>query len=992
AGLIIEKLSSASFELELRPFSKQGGYLHYVKENLKATDISLLVQTVNLTGTLSIRNLPSELEASWLLRPEGFVELNTQGGDTGEVEAVVKECCSLSFDPQTDLDVKISWSNLSKNGLNLDIDSNVRINIRDMYVYSYSYNESTETYDVSTLLENGNLELLGKFGLRSYLYIPEITRGIIQNSTIKIFVENASLDFTADELAGMGYAVVSLSNTGRACIDLLNFTVDNSTQLSEEELEQLPEDYLVQPWEYRPWMNGTVFIDTNGGKLNLELLDIESFSKSGHMVIKNLTGRGQTNIEFHMISMYLADPLIITNGPNTSIYLEQFSFYFFGVPITLYDAKLVEGVFNFYFLMWTDHWITLEIRDGSGIEHVGVAIEPIAMALPELDERDIQLHFYFPHSIPYLYFDWYVHDWLNASITGYPLHNSFVIDTNGIDTTLDLAFTVFNKFGIRSKNVTLSANDTNLTINFEGVDFSDPASIVEAISRTTLTGTLTLLSLGKTIEMMVNGTWYPIVQSGKGYAINVEQGHIQIVGEKRFIINETILIPDTNLSVTIAGDFSLGSEAGVIDIWLNSSSIRISGNVNFTVKDFYLAIGENFSMNADLFIFNLGTEAEGSIEIGPTPSGSGKITLTKANIVLRNCTIVYKGPIPIPNAKPGVAILSPSDGAEISDTVTITGNATDSDGYVVQVQVRIDDDPWQNATFSNETGEWNYDLDTTTLPNGVYRIEARSFDGIDYSDIAVINVIINNLGANWRPTVEIIYPSDGEKVNGTVEIQGTADDPNGDISLVQIQIDDGPWQNATGTTSWTFEWNTTGLIGKHTIRARSIDNEGEASAIESIEVTTKISLEAEGSITLSLIDASVDVENLVIEVEITGAVILADENPTARIELNRFSLGGVGNVSVELSPDGVGVETGGTGKGVSSELNMDLDVTVPTEEGDLIVDTDLYTYGRATGPLNFYYNSTGFMLGGDFGLNREIRVDINEISAVVNETPISVET
>ncbi len=990
AGIVLDKLTSASFYLKLTPLSKCGGNLHYQKDSIKASSVSMFIHTVNMSGSLYIHNLPEEITVCWLLRPSGFIEVNTHGEETGEVTATVKGISSISFDPQTSLDVRIAWSNVTKNGLNLDIDSNVSINIRDMYVYGFSYNNSTGSYESFPVLENGNLNLLGRFGLKSHLILPEIKKGIIMNSTVKIFVEDASLDFTADNLSGMGKAAVSLFNTGKTEIDLLNFTMDNSSVLSEEELNSLPEDYLVQPWEYAPWMNGTVFINTNNGKLTLSLLDIESFSSFGHTIIKNLTGSGKTNVEFHLISMYLGNPLIVTNGPGTNITLEEFSFRFFGMPITIYDAKLVEGIFNFYFEMWTDHWITAEIRNGSGIERAGISIEPLGM-IPSVDEMDFKLHFYWSEPIHYLYFDWYVHDWLNALKTGTPLYQSFVIDTKGIDTHLDMYATVFDKYGIKFDNLTLNALDTNLTINLEGIDLSNPSSIISALSNITLTGNLTILNFGKTIEIMINGTWYPIIQSGSGYSITVEHGHIRITGNKRIVLNETFTIPGTDLDVTLAGDFSFGNKTGVMDIWLTNDSIQISGNVNFTVKDFYLAVGDNFSMSAELFNFNLGTEASGEIEIGPTPSGSGRITLTKVNVKLDNCTIIFRGPIPIPDTPPTVNIFSPLEGNNVNGTVTIRGNATDVDGEVTQVQLSIDNGEWTNASYSNETQEWSYNWDTTLIPNGLYSVQVRAFDGIDYSDIATVNVTIDNSGANWRPRVNITYPEEGSKINGTIEIRGTADDRDGSVELVQIQIDDGPWQNATGTTSWTFEWNTTGMVGKHTIRTRAVDDKDDSSAIESIDVTLKLSLKGAGAVELSLIDANIDVKNLAVKMEITGVVILADKNPEITTEVKRLTLGGVGNVSMTLSPDGIAIETGGVGRGAYSTLDIYLNVTIPSDEGNLALDTEISTSGRITGPLSFYYNSSGILLAGDFGFDRDLNFDVNRLSGVINGTDISAE-
>lgn len=74
------------------------------------------------------------------------------------------------------------------------------------------------------------------------------------------------------------------------------------------------------------------------------------------------------------------------------------------------------------------------------------------------------------------------------------------------------------------------------------------------------------------------------------------------------------------------------------------------------------------------------------------------------------------------------------------------------------------------------------------------------------------------------PTVDITSPSDGETVSGEVTVTGTADAPSSTLEHVEVRIDDGDWQTATGTTDWAFDWDTVAVTdGTHTIRARAYD-------------------------------------------------------------------------------------------------------------------------------------------------------------------------
>ncbi|HID25077.1 MAG TPA: hypothetical protein EYP23_01240, partial [Thermoplasmata archaeon] len=90
------------------------------------------------------------------------------------------------------------------------------------------------------------------------------------------------------------------------------------------------------------------------------------------------------------------------------------------------------------------------------------------------------------------------------------------------------------------------------------------------------------------------------------------------------------------------------------------------------------------------------------------------------------------------------------------------------------------------------------------------------------------------------PVINIAYPSEGERLNGTITISGTAHHPEGDGKLkwVFVQIDDGPWQEAEGTVQWSFQWDTTEVEdGWHTISAVASDGTRE-SGIETISVLT----------------------------------------------------------------------------------------------------------------------------------------------------------
>ncbi len=107
-----------------------------------------------------------------------------------------------------------------------------------------------------------------------------------------------------------------------------------------------------------------------------------------------------------------------------------------------------------------------------------------------------------------------------------------------------------------------------------------------------------------------------------------------------------------------------------------------------------------------------------------------------------------------------------------------------------------------------------------------YKAQAWIFHENEWDEM--INQVDANADVtNAVPTVTLDNPHDGDKIpraDGSVTINGTAADSDGTVQLVQVKIDRGYWQNASGTDSWSYVWNITDVpFGWHHIMARSYD-------------------------------------------------------------------------------------------------------------------------------------------------------------------------
>ncbi|TET89272.1 MAG: hypothetical protein E3J35_10295 [Methanomassiliicoccales archaeon] len=124
------------------------------------------------------------------------------------------------------------------------------------------------------------------------------------------------------------------------------------------------------------------------------------------------------------------------------------------------------------------------------------------------------------------------------------------------------------------------------------------------------------------------------------------------------------------------------------------------------------------------------------------------------------------------------------------------------------------------------------DNDVTNRQNYYYRISAKNAVG-ESQWTNWVNVAPNNL----EPTCEITSLESGTIVSGTCTVEGASSDSDGTVERIEIRIDDGSWETATGTDSWSYNWDTTGVSnGEHTIQVRSYDGE-DYSETSSISVT-----------------------------------------------------------------------------------------------------------------------------------------------------------
>jgi len=192
---------------------------------------------------------------------------------------------------------------------------------------------------------------------------------------------------------------------------------------------------------------------------------------------------------------------------------------------------------------------------------------------------------------------------------------------------------------------------------------------------------------------------------------------------------------------------------------------------------------------------------------------------------------------------PLVNFSSPQPDTMVWGVVNLTGNASDPDGdsTLELVEVRYQGGDWANATpLGGDWTLWYHHWDTGSLPEGLYDLEARAYDGDNHSLVARMSLEVNH---NDPPAVTVDSPQEGAQVRGNITIRGHAMDPDGaaNLSAIQVSLDDigfdQPWF-VPGASSWNLKWNTSHASnGDHTLYFRALDHGGLHSPVVQVNFT-----------------------------------------------------------------------------------------------------------------------------------------------------------
>jgi hypothetical protein len=263
--------------------------------------------------------------------------------------------------------------------------------------------------------------------------------------------------------------------------------------------------------------------------------------------------------------------------------------------------------------------------------------------------------------------------------------------------------------------------------------------------------------------------------------------------------------------------------------------------------DLYKYVSDDETKDMDMILEILGSNpaielipsgGELSINVPQDYFGSTIISVVATDEIGEKSVTNFELQIMPVNDRPEIEIKSHKHLDSEEGTIDLSGRMYDVENQIRLVEVKIEsmesDTPeaeifdWQRAELDKLNNNWTYPWDTTMVPDGEYKLTARVYDGA-LSDEEFVVLLIKN-GRNFEPEVNVVYPKEGNTVNGTFVISGTVMDPDyHGIEELEIRVGiDMDWTEiplkSKNETVWSFPWDsTTVLDGEINIYVKAFD-------------------------------------------------------------------------------------------------------------------------------------------------------------------------
>nr|MDO8045203.1 Ig-like domain-containing protein [Candidatus Baldrarchaeota archaeon] len=201
----------------------------------------------------------------------------------------------------------------------------------------------------------------------------------------------------------------------------------------------------------------------------------------------------------------------------------------------------------------------------------------------------------------------------------------------------------------------------------------------------------------------------------------------------------------------------------------------------------------------------------------------GTYTLTVIAYDTFSNTNTTKIIITIDNTEPNVSIVFPASGSWVRGVVNISVSINDSGSGVERVTFIIDG----NMLFNDTVAPYEYSLNTTLYLDGEHTITVIAYDRAGNSRTTSVVFYVDNS----PPIVEMIYPTEGDFIKGTVNITVSVDDFGVGVEKILFIVDGTILFNDTNAPySYVIDTNTYD-DGLHNLTILAYDKLGSMSSI-----------------------------------------------------------------------------------------------------------------------------------------------------------------
>jgi thermitase len=204
--------------------------------------------------------------------------------------------------------------------------------------------------------------------------------------------------------------------------------------------------------------------------------------------------------------------------------------------------------------------------------------------------------------------------------------------------------------------------------------------------------------------------------------------------------------------------------------------------------------------------------------------GSGRVNAGRA------IQFVVGGALTPDSTPPSVNFTGPSDGTTIYGMISVAALASDNVG-VASVTFAIDGVNSVTETAAPYGFNWN----TQAVLNGLHSLTAVARDAAGNSSTSSIGVVVSNVLDLTPPSISIMAPANGTKVNSNVSVTVNTNDDGG-VIRVELYVD-GRLQSSSTTAPFTTKWNATKATkGSHTLQNKAYDAAGNAGVSSPVSV------------------------------------------------------------------------------------------------------------------------------------------------------------